>query len=241
MTAGLPNTSNRLPVLAAEINQSHVLAMQHSGRAVQHALRCGDLLIEAKAKIPHGQWLPWLRQNVDFSERSVQAYMRVAVRLGRNPQRVADLSLRDAMREVPRPAAMGFAPRSMLNLPTCCRAFAPTAPTVRPIRKIGRWTTQRLVPTASGKSTACFTAMAFAWKTIASRVMPRRTEGGSGVAMTARERLPIVAYARRLHSSAIRCATSPASRAIRTAGSPRSSSVIRRPVRTRTRRARTRR
>jgi len=95
--------TNRLPTLAAGINESHVLAMQHANKAIEHAFRCGDLLIEAKAKVPHGQWLPWLRQNVDFSERSVQVYMRIAQRLGRNPQRAADLSLRDALREIQSP------------------------------------------------------------------------------------------------------------------------------------------
>jgi hypothetical protein len=87
-------TSNRLPVLAAEINEAHALALKHADSAVEQAMRCGNLLMEAKAKAPHGHWLPWLRQNVEFSERTAQAYMRIAQRFNRNPQRATDLSAR---------------------------------------------------------------------------------------------------------------------------------------------------
>jgi hypothetical protein len=88
--------------LAAQINEAHELAMQHAGTALDCAITCGQLLLEAKATIPHGHWLPWLRANVAFSERSVQGYMRVARRLP-NPQRVADLPLRHILKELRTP------------------------------------------------------------------------------------------------------------------------------------------
>jgi hypothetical protein len=97
-------TSNLLPVLAADINESHALAVQHAGDAVNFAIRCGELLAEAKGKVSHGQWLPWLRQNIGFSERTAQAYMRIALRLERQMRNgVADLSVRNVLRELSTP------------------------------------------------------------------------------------------------------------------------------------------
>jgi hypothetical protein len=88
--------------LAIRINKTHALAMQHAGEAIGFAIACGELLLEAKASVPHGQWLPWLRTNVAFGERSAQGYMRIAQRLP-NPQRVADLPLRRVLGELRTP------------------------------------------------------------------------------------------------------------------------------------------
>ena len=65
-------------------------------------LALGGLLIKAKATVPHGQWLPWLRQNITFSERTAQGYMRIAQRSSRLQIRngVADLSVRGALKEL---------------------------------------------------------------------------------------------------------------------------------------------
>lgn len=56
----------------------------------------GLRLMEAKAMLPHGEWLPWLEEKVHFSEKSAQNYMRVA-REFPNPQLVADLGVRKAL------------------------------------------------------------------------------------------------------------------------------------------------
>ena len=91
--------SNSLTDLAARINDAHHLAMRHAGEAVAQAIACGKMLVEAKAKVPHGQWLPWLRQNVTFGERSAQGYMRLA---NREPD-VAHENVRDALRGLATP------------------------------------------------------------------------------------------------------------------------------------------
>jgi hypothetical protein len=61
---------------------------------------CGDALIEAKAKVPHGGWLPWLADNCDMSERSAQLYMRIAKNRNaieaKYASGVADLTLNQA-------------------------------------------------------------------------------------------------------------------------------------------------
>jgi hypothetical protein len=55
--------SNSLADLAARINQEHEAAEAAIKRGAAHAMAAGDLLIEAKAQVPHGQWLPWLAEH----------------------------------------------------------------------------------------------------------------------------------------------------------------------------------
>ncbi|MEY8386700.1 DUF3102 domain-containing protein [Oscillospiraceae bacterium 38-13] len=56
----------------------------------------GLRLIEAKAMLSHGEWLPWLKDNVCFSETTAQSYMKVAKEFP-NPQLVGDLGVRKAL------------------------------------------------------------------------------------------------------------------------------------------------
>ena len=37
--------------------------------ATEHTIRCGQLLIEAKDGLAHGQWLPWIKDHCVLSER----------------------------------------------------------------------------------------------------------------------------------------------------------------------------
>jgi hypothetical protein len=85
--------SNRLPVLAAMIREAHDAARIAARFSAERAIEAGNLLIEAKATIGHGHWLPWLKQHVGVSERTAQGYMRIA-RLGLKSATVADLGLR---------------------------------------------------------------------------------------------------------------------------------------------------
>jgi hypothetical protein len=90
-----------LPDLATQINEEHRQCLQAANATLEHARRAGELLEQAKAQLDHGQWLPWLKEHFPFSERMAQNYMRVArewPRLEANPQRVADLSFRDALK-----------------------------------------------------------------------------------------------------------------------------------------------
>jgi hypothetical protein len=61
----------------------------------------GELLIEAKALVGHGQWLPWLREHCDMPERTAQLYMRLANNKDDLKNRnVADLGIRGAVAEI---------------------------------------------------------------------------------------------------------------------------------------------
>lgn len=59
-------------------------------------IEIGKRLIEAKAQLSHGEWLPWLREKVDFSERSASNFMRIA-REYQNSQTIADLGAAKAL------------------------------------------------------------------------------------------------------------------------------------------------
>ena len=50
--------------LASDINREHQFAFGKAREALEHARRAGELLIQAKAGVPHGEWLPWLAANV---------------------------------------------------------------------------------------------------------------------------------------------------------------------------------
>ena len=55
--------SNRLPALAAEILKAHADVQDAAKTALERAIAAGHALIEAKALVKHGEWLPWLREN----------------------------------------------------------------------------------------------------------------------------------------------------------------------------------
>ncbi len=73
-----PETSNRLPVLAEEINSEHAKCVAAMQQSLVHAMATGDMLIEAKALVAHGGWLPWLAQHCRMPKRTAQLYMRLA-------------------------------------------------------------------------------------------------------------------------------------------------------------------
>jgi hypothetical protein len=70
--------SNSLADLAARIRAEHEATSTALKSSVEHAMRAGDLLIEAKAQFKHGEWLPWLAEHCAMSERTAQLYMRIA-------------------------------------------------------------------------------------------------------------------------------------------------------------------
>jgi hypothetical protein len=47
-------------------------------REVKDILEIGQLLIEAKAQLGHGKWMPWLRDKFALSDRSARRYMQAA-------------------------------------------------------------------------------------------------------------------------------------------------------------------
>lgn len=78
-----------IETITAEIQQLKADA----GNAI---IAIGERLIEAKEQLPHGDWLPWLTEQVDFSERTARNFMRLA-REWTNRQALADLGASKAL------------------------------------------------------------------------------------------------------------------------------------------------
>ena len=64
--------------LATRIRTEHAAVSIALKQSLEHAMVAGDLLIEAKRQVSHGEWLPWLSDHCMISERTAQLYMRVA-------------------------------------------------------------------------------------------------------------------------------------------------------------------
>jgi hypothetical protein len=103
--------------LAERINEEHRACETAAGAALAHAMSAGELMTEAKQRLPHGAFGPWLAENFAGSGRTARAYMRVYSRreeLEAKRQGSATLSLDGALRalgtpkdapETPAPAA----------------------------------------------------------------------------------------------------------------------------------------
>jgi len=61
-----------------EINRLHNLAQASASDAIEYAKQAGALLIDAKKRLKHGQFLSWINDNLSVSARQVQRYMAVA-------------------------------------------------------------------------------------------------------------------------------------------------------------------
>lgn len=83
------NQERTIETITGEILQ----LKQDAGRAI---LEIGQRLIEAKAMLDHGEWLPWLNEKVEFSERTAQNFMRLSREFS-NPQTLADLGYSKAL------------------------------------------------------------------------------------------------------------------------------------------------
>jgi predicted transcriptional regulator len=85
-----------LETLAARIQQEHEATVAAIRSGVEHAIAAGKLLLEAKAQLKRGRWLPWLKDHCKVPARTAQLYMWLAEH-DPNAQRVADLPLRRAV------------------------------------------------------------------------------------------------------------------------------------------------
>lgn len=62
---------DRIRTLASELDQL-------GQTALEKAVEAGSLLRECKAGLDHGQWLPWLKSNFSFSDRTARRWIQVA-------------------------------------------------------------------------------------------------------------------------------------------------------------------
>ena len=68
-----PQSERSPEVIAREIN--FLLA-----RTKQNFIEIGNLLLEAREQVKHGEWESWLKENVSFSRQTANKFMQVAQR-----------------------------------------------------------------------------------------------------------------------------------------------------------------
>ena len=113
MTADLPiDRSNSLRDLAARIAEEHEQVTNATRTALTHAITAGELLLEAKGPVGHGQWETWVKGVCKLPPRTASRYMLLAENretIKTKSATVADLTVRAALRllksDRPKPAA----------------------------------------------------------------------------------------------------------------------------------------
>ena len=87
--AQAPASERNIEAITSEILQ----LKNDAGNAI---LGIGQRLLEAKAILPHGEWLPWLTEQVEFAERQAQRFMKLAQEWA-NPTALSDLGATKAL------------------------------------------------------------------------------------------------------------------------------------------------
>jgi hypothetical protein len=120
--------------LVQRIEAEHVAVGRALGSALTHAIACGELLIEAKRQVKHGEWRPWIEANCNVPARTARHYMALARRKKRLTDqngKVLPLSVHDAMerlkelRGAPHPWPYGEEDKS--ELPSLGRVYVPVS------------------------------------------------------------------------------------------------------------------
>lgn len=86
---------SKLPVpTAKEVNEQHALARATAETAVQHAIKCGQMLARKKEELG-GRFADWVTTHCEFGKSSAYAYMKVAAK---SPQALEDFrSIQEAL------------------------------------------------------------------------------------------------------------------------------------------------
>jgi hypothetical protein len=64
--------------LAEMAAEKAALVEQHGRKTVQAAIDCGRYLTEIKSRLGHGEWLPWLEENWQYSVMRASQFMKLA-------------------------------------------------------------------------------------------------------------------------------------------------------------------
>jgi hypothetical protein len=86
-----------LKALVQPIEDAHQAATASVAEGLHHAILCGEKLVQAKARCKEAkeQWLPWIKKNCSFSEKTAQNYMRLA--LNKHLPKLKEVGVRKAL------------------------------------------------------------------------------------------------------------------------------------------------
>lgn len=71
--------------------ESNILRLKN--QAAESIIQLGYELNRAKEKVPHGEWGEWLKNRVNFSQRTANLYMKIAKEFGSNSQSISNLEV----------------------------------------------------------------------------------------------------------------------------------------------------
>ncbi|MEI8019556.1 MAG: DUF3102 domain-containing protein [Schlesneria sp.] len=97
---------SKLPELAKTANQFHASAQKAFGQGLNFARSAGNVLLEAKSLVAHGQWESWVETNCSFSTRTARGYLQIAsnwIQIDAKRAELPELSLRGALELISTP------------------------------------------------------------------------------------------------------------------------------------------
>jgi len=90
-----------LDSLAEEIRSEHQACLQSLRKGMEHALKVGELLLQARKLVKHGDWTNWVETNCEFTPRMARNYMKLAgAKSVLKPEIISEMTLRDALNRV---------------------------------------------------------------------------------------------------------------------------------------------
>lgn len=87
--------------IATRIRSEHAAFAATFKQAIVHAFTAGELLNAAKGKLPHGKWLPFVKEDCRMAERTAQLYMQLAAgrpAIEAKSATLADLTFNEALK-----------------------------------------------------------------------------------------------------------------------------------------------
>lgn len=73
-----PIEGELVDTVAETVNKLHEEAKSSAVDAVKKAVECGEVLIEQKLSLKHGEWGDWISENLSFSEQTARLYIKAA-------------------------------------------------------------------------------------------------------------------------------------------------------------------
>ena len=78
-TVTITDLSRRISAREEQIEHAKRGVFSQVVESIKLAILQGEDLIEAKAMLPRGEWLPWLGSNFTFTERTARRYIALAI------------------------------------------------------------------------------------------------------------------------------------------------------------------
>jgi hypothetical protein len=69
--------SRQLILKLSEPIRAHRFVTERGFETIKAKVLCGKILYHKKQSLRHGRWIPWVRANLDFTERTAQYYLKL--------------------------------------------------------------------------------------------------------------------------------------------------------------------